>query len=144
MDPTLCQPPPDLERWVRHAAGMYIDVKDGVRFVMRQTRGLANPQQVHEAIERLHRTEFPIHLISRTDHEDTLTYCDGPEAYTSSAVGPKSDNARLVTCVTCLHEALVAANGLAVDCFNRIGEVAPAFWSKSEFAAGNTVDIPKR
>ena len=119
MDPTLCQPPPDLDRVIRAAAYNYEEVRDGVGYVMRATNGRANPQQVHEAIERLHRTECPVHLVSRTDHEDTLTYCDGPEAYTSNAVGPKSDDARLVTCTRCIDLAQAHAEELAAVCIER-------------------------
>ena len=122
-DPHACLPPPDLDRWCRSAAEFNARMNDAVGFVMHNTNGRANPQEVAARIAAL-RVEFPIHLIDaeRSDNEDTLTHCD--DHATSDAIGPKSNDVALVTCAACLAQGQAYADRLAADIRARRGALS--------------------
>lgn len=119
-DPHACLPPPDLDRWCRSAAEFNARMNDAVGFVMHNTNGRANPQEVATRIAAL-RVEFPIHLIDaeRSDSEDTLTHCD--DHAVSAAIGPKTIDVALVTCADCLERGQAYADRLAADIRARRG-----------------------
>lgn len=122
-DPHACLPPPDLDRWCRSAAEFNARMNDAVGFVMHNTNGRANPQEVATRIAAL-RVEFPIHLIDaeRSDSEDTLTHCD--DHAVSAAIGPKTIDVALVTCADCLERGQAYADRLAADIRARRGALS--------------------
>lgn len=130
IDPTLCNSPDDLSWWIRYAAELYADEREGVGVVMRKANGRANPAGVADSIRAL-RSEFPAHLIAERDDQDTLTYCD--DGCTSNAVGPKTDNVADVTCLACLNAAHAYASSLAAGCAARVAAMSPVVTFGSEF-----------